>query len=134
MLYWLNSIPNSNQGLVLLIQTQILRSTRHRNLRKQNNEDFFIPLLNPWLHFINNKFTIPTHIEEVLEEPVILNPHMKLNFSSNNPYFDCIPLKNVTNEFTIIRELCRFFQLGLIYYTRFEEKPGHNSQWLETQN
>ena len=47
---------------------------------------FYIQFLNLCLHFTNNKFTIPTHIEEILEQPIILNPHTKLNFSSNNPY------------------------------------------------
>ena len=27
------------------------------------------------------------HREDALEQPIILNPHTKLNFSSNNPYF-----------------------------------------------
>ena len=58
MLYWLNIdlILNSNQGLALFRQKQILRYNRHKNLQKQNNEDFFIQLLNAWLHFTNNKF------------------------------------------------------------------------------
>ena len=45
MLYWLNLILNSNQGLVLFRQTQILRSTRHKNLQKQSNEDFLYSCL-----------------------------------------------------------------------------------------
>ena len=40
ILYRLNLILNSNQGLALLRQTQILRSTRHKKLQKQNNEIF----------------------------------------------------------------------------------------------
>ena len=87
MLYWLNLIFNSNQGLVLFRQTQILRSTRHKNVQKPINEDFFIQLLNPCLHFINNKFTSAKYMEEIREQPIFLNPHTKLNFSSNNPYF-----------------------------------------------
>ena len=44
ILYWLNIelILNSNQGLALFRQKQILRYNWHRNLQKQNNEDFFI--------------------------------------------------------------------------------------------
>ena len=61
MMYWLNLIRKSNQDLVLK-QTQILRSTRYKNLQKQRNEDFFTQLLNPCLHFTKNKFTIPMHI------------------------------------------------------------------------
>ena len=34
-------VLNSNQGLALIRQKQMLRSTRHKNLQKQNNEDFF---------------------------------------------------------------------------------------------
>ena len=51
-----------------------------------------------------------------------------MNFSSNNPYFYSIPTKNITDKFTIIRDLCQFLQSGLISYTRFEEKLGHSSQ------
>ena len=58
-----------------------------------------------------------------MEEPIILNPHTKLNFSSNNPYSYSIPSENIRDKFTIIKDLCRS-----------EEKLGHNSQWLEAQN
>ena len=44
MLYRMNLILNSNQGLALFRYQQILRSTIHRNLLKQSNEDFFIQL------------------------------------------------------------------------------------------
>ena len=40
MMHWLNLILQSDQGLVLR-QTRILRSTRHENLQKQSNQDFF---------------------------------------------------------------------------------------------
>ena len=58
MLYWLNIdlILKSNQVLDLFRQKQIIRYSRHKNWKKQNNEDFFIQLLNAWLHFTNNKF------------------------------------------------------------------------------
>ena len=46
MLYQLNLILNYNQGLALIGQKQILRSTSHKHLQKQNNEDLFIQLLN----------------------------------------------------------------------------------------
>ena len=67
---------------------------------------FYIQLLNLCLHFTNNKFTIPTHIEEILEQPIILNPHTKLNFSSNNPYF-----------YKFTRHLCISFQPRLFSYS-----------------
>ena len=41
MLYWLNLKNNSNQGLCLFRQKQILRSSRHKKLQNQNNEVFF---------------------------------------------------------------------------------------------
>ena len=34
-------VLNSNQGLALIRQKQMLGSTKHKNLQKQNNEDFF---------------------------------------------------------------------------------------------
>ena len=87
MLYQLNLILNSNHGLALFRQNQILWPIVHRNLQKWNNEDLFIQLLNTWLHFTNNDFATPTSIEEILGQPLFLNPHTKLDFSSNNPYF-----------------------------------------------
>ena len=61
-------------------------------------------LLNPCLHFTNNKLTFPTNIEETLEQIIILDPHNNLNFSSNNPYFFSIQTKNIpaeTGDFTL---------------------------------
>ena len=37
---------NSKQGLALFRQTQVLRSTRHKNQHKQISEDFCIQLFN----------------------------------------------------------------------------------------
>ena len=52
-------ILNYHQGLALFKQKQILRSTVVTNIyKKQNNEDFFIQLLNAWLHITN----WPNHI------------------------------------------------------------------------
>ena len=48
ILYQLSLTFNSNQGLALIRQTQILRSTRHKNLQKESNEYFCIQLLNAW--------------------------------------------------------------------------------------
>ena len=63
MLYQLNIILNYNQDLPLFRQKQILRSSSHKHLQKQNNEDFFIQLLNTWLHFTNNNFPVPTSVK-----------------------------------------------------------------------
>ena len=41
MLYWLNLKNNSNQGLCLFRQKQILRWAKHKNLQNQNNEVLF---------------------------------------------------------------------------------------------
>ena len=122
MLYRLNLILNSNQGLALFRQNQILRPIRHKNLQKHNNEDFFIELLNAWLHFTNNKFPTPISIEEILDQPLFLNPHTKLDFTSDNPLFYRIPPKNISDKLTIIRDICRFLQPGFISYNSFEEK------------
>ena len=121
-LYRLNLILNSNQGSALLRQNQILRSIRHKSLQNHNNEDFFLQILNPWLSFTNNKFPIPKSIEEILDQPLFLNPHTKLDFNSDNPYFYCIPPKNISDKFTIIRDICRFLQPGFISFRSFEEK------------
>ena len=101
MLYWLNIdlILNSYQGLALLRQKHILRYNWHKNLQKQNNEDFFIQLFNVRLHFTNNKFPAPMSIEEILHQPIHLNPYNKLDFSSNNPCFYCIPSKNISDNY-----------------------------------
>ena len=52
--------------IALFRQKQILRYNGHKNLQKQNNEDFVIQLLNGWLHFTNDKFTAPMSIEETI--------------------------------------------------------------------
>ena len=124
MLYWwnINLILNSNQVLALFRQKQILRYNRHKNLQKQNNEDFFIQLLNAWLHFTNNKFPAPMSIEEILHQPIHLSTYTKLDFSSNKPCFIVSDPKIF--QTTIIRNLCRFLQPGLISSMTFEEKLG----------
>ena len=40
-------------------KTDYCRSTNHKNLQKQNNEDFFIQLLYAWLHLTNNSTPPP---------------------------------------------------------------------------
>ena len=62
ILYRLNSVLNSNQGLPLFKQKQIVRSNRLQNFRKQNNEDFFIQLLIAWVHFINSTTSLPPNL------------------------------------------------------------------------
>ena len=55
-------------------------------------------MLNAWLHFTNNDFRTPTSIEEILDQPLFLNSHTKLDFSSNNPYFYLCVLWMVPQE------------------------------------
>ena len=113
MLYRLKLTLDSDQDLALSRQKQILRSTSPTNLQNQNNEDFFIQLLYAWLHLTNNNLSAPMSIEEILDQPIFLNPHTRLDFSSNKPYF---------RQFTIIRDLCRFLQPSLISSPTFRKK------------
>ena len=69
-------------------------------------------------------------VEEILHQPIHLNPYTKLAFSSNNSCFYCIPSKK--SQTTIVRDLCRFFQPGLISFMTFEEKIGSSNVNLKT--
>ena len=127
-------ILNSNQGLALFRQTQILRSTTHKNLQKQVNEDFIIQLFHAWLHFNNNKFPNSMHIEQTL-----INSSLEihsLNWAFNSPYFYCIPPENITDKFTIIKDICKFPQTAFISSMRCAENLflyyGFNLEWLDT--
>ena len=53
-------------------------------------------------------FLTPTSIENVLGQTMFLNPHTKLDFSPDNPYFYCIPPRNISDKFNIIRDLWSF--------------------------
>ena len=46
---------------------------------------------------------------------ISLNPHTKLDFKHH-------PTRNISDKFTIIRDLCRFLQPGLIFSTIFGKK------------
>ena len=70
MLYLLDFILDSNQGLALFRQKQIFRFNRHKNFQKQDKEDFFIQLPNSWLHFTNNNFPAFTFIEAFLAQSI----------------------------------------------------------------
>ena len=70
----LKLILNSDQGLALFKQTQILTGLLvTKNLQK--SEDFFIQLLNAWLHLTNNNFPAFISIEKILDQPIFLNSH-----------------------------------------------------------
>ena len=124
MLYRLNLLLNSKYGLALFKQNHIFRPITHINLQKNNNKYFFNQLLNAWLHFSNNDFPAPTSIEEILDQPLFLNAHTKLDFSSKNPYFYCIPPSNVSDIFNTIRNICKFLQPGFISPRSFKEKQN----------
>ena len=81
-----------------------------------------IQLLSAWLYFTNNTFPPPMSIEEVLDQPLFLNPHTKLQYNSDNPYFYCLSPQNISDKFTIIRDICKFLQPGLILSVSFSEK------------
>ena len=49
----------SSRPSPFLTKTVSYRSTSHKNLQKQNNEDFFIQLLYAWLHLTNNNIPPP---------------------------------------------------------------------------
>ena len=78
MLFHLNLILNYNQDLALFRQNQIIRPNRHKHLQKQNNKDFFVQLLNAWLHFTNNNFPAPTSVKEIIDQPIFSNRQFKL--------------------------------------------------------
>ena len=66
ILYSSNFFLNSNQGLALFRQKQIFRPNRHKNLQKQNNEDFFM------LGYIS---LIATSLPAPLKWKVLINPY-----------------------------------------------------------
>ena len=123
MLYLFNIILNYNQGLALFRQKQVLRSNSHKYLQKQNNEDFFIRLLNAWLHFTNSSFPAPTIVKKILDQPIFLNPQTKLRTYFLQP---SIPPRNISDKFTIVYQgplyNCRCSQPFLISSTTFGDK------------
>ena len=107
----LKLILNSDQGLALFRQKQILTGLLVTKIYKKS-EDFFIQLLYAWLHLTNNNFPAFISIEEILDQPLFLNPHTRMDFKHPTPeYF----------KFTIIRDLCRFLEPGLTSSTIFHK-------------
>ena len=100
MLYQLNLILNYNQGLALFRQKQILRSTSQKYLQKRNNGDFFIKLLNAWLHLTNESFPVPTSVKEILDQT-----HISKSTAQTDSLFSS-PRKFQTDFLFFIRELC----------------------------
>ena len=82
-------------------------------------------------------FTIPKYIIKEVEricyfswngKKILSNPNRHKNLqkqnSSDNPCFYCIQPRNISETFTIIRDLCRFLQAVIISSTTFYEKVG----------
>ena len=46
----------------------------------KNNEGFFIQLLYAWLYLTNSNFVALISVEEILDQPIFLNPHNRLDF------------------------------------------------------
>ena len=69
----LKLILNSDHGLALFRQKQIVKGLLvTKNLQK--NEVLFIQLLYAWLHLTNNNFSAFISIEDILDQPIFLNP------------------------------------------------------------
>ena len=97
----------------------------HKHLLKQNNGDFFIQLLNTWLHFTNKNFPAPTSVKGILDQHIFLNPRSKLitylfSIASHSGIVQ-------TNLLLFIRNLCRCLQARLISSTTFGEKLDFNT-------
>ena len=75
----LKLILNSDQALALFKQKQILTDLLVTNIYKKS-EDFFIQLLYAWLHLANNNFTTFISIEDILDQPIFLNPRTRMDF------------------------------------------------------
>ena len=108
----LKLILNSDQGLALFRQKQIVRGVLVTETYKKS-EDFFIQLLYAWLHLTNNNFPAFIAIEEIVDQSIFLNQHTRMDFKQPiQEYF----------KFTIIRNLCRFLQPGITSSTTIFHK------------
>ena len=66
---------------------QFFTSPLVSNIYKKS-EDFFIQLLYAWLSLTNNNFPAFISIEEILDQPVFLNPHNRIDFKhTTQEYF-----------------------------------------------
>ena len=64
----------------IAINSEFWSRHSNKNLRRQNNEDFFIQLLYAWLHLTNNNLPAPSSIEEILDKTIFLNLPTRLDF------------------------------------------------------
>ena len=64
-------------------------------------------------------------VKDILDQPIFLNQHTRLDFSSDvwQPVFlYSIPTRNISDKFNIIGDLCRFLQPGVTSSTTFLKK------------
>ena len=102
-------ILNSDQSLAVFRQKQIITDLLVTQIYKKS-ENLFIQLLYDWLHLTNNNFLAFISIEEILDQPIFLNLHIRMDFKyPAQEYF----------KSTIIRDLCRFIQPDLAFSTIF---------------
>ena len=94
----LKLILNSDQGLALFRQKQILTGLLVTKITKKMKISLF-SYASAWLHLTNNNFLAFISIEEILDQPVFLKPHTRMDIK--HPTQECF-------KFTIIRYLCRF--------------------------
>ena len=116
----LKLILNSDQGPALFRQKQILTTGLLVTKNLQKSEDFFIKLLYAWLHLTNKTFSAFISIEEILDQPIFLNPHTRMD------------IKHPTQEyfkFTIIIDLYRFLQPVVTSSTKFQKNFTRFFYW-----
>ena len=70
----LKLILNSDQGLALFRQKQIVTGLLVTKITKKVKISLF-SYTSAWLHLTNNNFPAFISIEEILDQPIFLNPH-----------------------------------------------------------
>ena len=112
-----NWILNSNQDLTLFRQKQILRSNIYENLQKWEQWRF-IYLITKCSATSPIVTSLPTHLKRNSWPTHFFKHH------TTNPCFYCIPHRNISDKFTIIRDLFRFLKPSLISSMTSDEKVG----------
>ena len=93
------------------------RFTSHKNLQKQNNEDFFIQLLYAWLHHTNNNIPPSYLIYRRNSCPIhIFKSKYQIDFKHH-------PTKEYFRQiYHYLEPFCRFLLPGLVSFTIFCKK------------
>ena len=114
MLYWLKLILNSDQDLAFSRQKEILTGLVSKIYK---NRTMKILLFNySMFSYISPIKSLPHIYRRNSCQSISLNPQTRLDFSS------IILPRNISDKFTIIWDLCRFLQPGLISSTIFCKK------------